>query len=162
LEQFKPERGVQRLHLRLNIYGMDIAHVWYEAAGKDVMSGIRLLKFLFMKGKTMTTPSNTPRANEATTTTGPSSSSMGTLRDQAQEAGRDVAHRVQQVGEEIAEKAQHLKQHGREIASEYYQQGREQAAIWEHQLEEQIREKPIQSLLIAGGIGLLLGLLCRR
>lgn len=110
----------------------------------------------------MTTPYNTTRASEATTATGPSSSSMETLRDQAQEAGRDVAHRVQQVGEEIAEKAQHLGQYGKEIASEYYQQGREQAAVWEHQLEQQVREKPIQSLLIAGGIGLLLGILCRR
>ena len=110
----------------------------------------------------MTTPYNPARANESTTTTAPSSSSMETLRDQAQEAGRDVAQRVQQVGEEIAERAQHLGQQGKEVASEYYQQGRQQAAIWEHQLEQHIREKPIQSLLIAGGIGLLLGILCRR
>ena len=110
----------------------------------------------------MSTPYNTTRANEATTTTGPSSSSMEALRDQAQEAGRDVAHRVRQVGEEIAEKAQYLGEHGKEIAADYYEQGRQQAAIWEHELEQQIREKPIQSILIAGGIGLLLGILCRR
>lgn len=110
----------------------------------------------------MATPYDPARANEATTTTAPSSSSIGTLRDQAQEAGREVAHKVQQVGEEIAEKAQHLGEHSKEIMSEYYQQGRQQAAAWEHQLEQQIREKPIQSLLIAGGIGLLLGILCRR
>jgi ElaB/YqjD/DUF883 family membrane-anchored ribosome-binding protein len=126
------------------------------------MPNIQLLKLIFMKGRIMTTPHNTARPNEATTTTGPSSSSIDTLRNQAQEAGREVAHRVQQVGEEIAEKAQYLSEHGKEIASEYYQQGRQQATVWEHQLEQQIREKPIQSLLIAGGIGLLLGILCRR
>jgi len=69
---------------------------------------------------------------------------------------------MQQVREDIAEKAQHLGEQGRELASEYYRQGRQQAAIWEHELEQQIREKPLQSLLIAGGIGVLLGLLLRR
>jgi ElaB/YqjD/DUF883 family membrane-anchored ribosome-binding protein len=78
------------------------------------------------------------------------------------EAGRDVAQRVRQVREEIAEKAQYLGEHGKEIASDYYAQGRQQAAIWEHELEQRIREKPLQSILIAGGIGLLLGILSRR
>jgi len=36
---------------------------------------------------------------------------MEAIRDHAQEAGRDVAHRVRQVGEEIAEKAQYLGEH---------------------------------------------------
>jgi ElaB/YqjD/DUF883 family membrane-anchored ribosome-binding protein len=48
------------------------------------------------------------------------------------------------------------------VASDYYQQGREQAIVWQEQLEQQIREKPIQSLLIAGGVGVLLGILLRR
>ena len=45
---------------------------------------------------------------------------------------------------------------------EYYQQGREKVQVLEQTLEAQIRAKPIQSLLIAGGIGLLLGLLWNR
>jgi len=94
-------------------------------------------------------------------TTG-SSPSAESLRRQTQEAGRDVAHKVQQVGEDIAERAQQLGEQGRELASEYYRQGRQQAAVWERELEQQIREKPMQSLLIAGGVGLLLGLLFRR
>jgi ElaB/YqjD/DUF883 family membrane-anchored ribosome-binding protein len=49
-----------------------------------------------------------------------------------------------------------------EIASEYYQQGREQVLALEQTIEAQIRDKPIQSLLIAGGVGLLIGFLCRR
>lgn len=110
----------------------------------------------------MTTPYSAATNHEAATTTGPSSRPMETLRDQAREAGREVAHKAQQVGEDIAEKAEHLSEHGKEVASEYYQQGRQQAVAWEQQLEEQIREKPIQSLFIAGGIGLLLGILWRR
>jgi ElaB/YqjD/DUF883 family membrane-anchored ribosome-binding protein len=33
---------------------------------------------------------------------------------------------------------------------------------WQQQLESQVREKPLQSLLMAAGIGLLFGLLKRR
>lgn len=110
----------------------------------------------------MTTSRDTATTHAPTTTTAQPSSPVETLRGQAQEAGQEVAHKVQQVGDEIIEKAQQLGEQGKEIASEYYQQGRQQAAIWEGQLEQQIREKPIQSLCIAGGIGLLLGLLCRR
>ena len=108
----------------------------------------------------MTTPYNPEMPQETTTASSPSS--IENLRDQAQEAGREVAQKVHQVGEDIADKAHYLGEQGKAIASEYYQQGRQQAADWERQLEQQIREKPIQSLLIAGGIGLLLGILCRR
>jgi ElaB/YqjD/DUF883 family membrane-anchored ribosome-binding protein len=111
-----------------------------------------MIIFLLMKGQPMTTSHDTAQP----------SNSVETLRGQAQEAGQEVAHKVQQVGKEMVEKAQQLGEQGKEIVSEYYQQGRQQAAAWEDQLQQQIREKPIQSLFIAGGIGLLLGLLCRR
>jgi ElaB/YqjD/DUF883 family membrane-anchored ribosome-binding protein len=41
-------------------------------------------------------------------------------------------------------------------------QGREYIHTWPTQLEQQVREKPLQSVLMATGIGLLLGLLWRR
>jgi ElaB/YqjD/DUF883 family membrane-anchored ribosome-binding protein len=41
-------------------------------------------------------------------------------------------------------------------------QGREYIRTWPAQLEQQVQEKPLQSLLMATGIGLLLGLLWRR
>jgi ElaB/YqjD/DUF883 family membrane-anchored ribosome-binding protein len=118
--------------------------------------------FLLMKGQPMTTSHDTGTTHDPTTTTAQPSNPVETLRGQAQEAGQEVAHKVQQVGKEMVEKAQQLGEQGKEIVSEYYQQGRQQAAAWEDQLQQQIREKPIQSLFIAGGIGLLLGLLCRR
>ena len=62
----------------------------------------------------------------------------------------------------LRDQAQELGEQGKELASEYYQQGRDQALVWQKQLEQHICEKPIQSLVVAGGIGLLLGLLWRR
>jgi ElaB/YqjD/DUF883 family membrane-anchored ribosome-binding protein len=81
---------------------------------------------------------------------------------QAQEAERGNAHKVQATRKDVTRKAQELGEQGKELASEYYQQGRDQALIWQKQLQQHIREKPLQSLAVAGGIGLLLGLLWRR
>jgi ElaB/YqjD/DUF883 family membrane-anchored ribosome-binding protein len=79
-----------------------------------------------------------------------------------QDTGRDIASQIQDAGHEIASRAQAFSAEGQQLASEYYQQGREQALEWQKQLEQHIREKPIQSLCIAGGIGVLLGWLLRR
>jgi ElaB/YqjD/DUF883 family membrane-anchored ribosome-binding protein len=49
-----------------------------------------------------------------------------------------------------------------ETASQYYEQGRQQLAGLEQSLEENIRAKPLQAVLLATGIGLLLGLLWRK
>ena len=43
-----------------------------------------------------------------------------------------------------------------------YEQGREQIDALEHSLEENIWAKPLPSVLLATGIGLLLGLLWRK
>lgn len=100
--------------------------------------------------------------NETTGTSPQAAGSDETLRDKAQEAGREVAGKFQEAGQEVARQAQRLGAYGQTAASDYYQQGRDQAAVWQEQLEQQIREKPIQSLLIAGGVGVLLGILLRR
>jgi ElaB/YqjD/DUF883 family membrane-anchored ribosome-binding protein len=79
-----------------------------------------------------------------------SSSSTG-RREGMQDAGQEMSHKVQEMARQ-----------GQEAAAEYYQQGREQVLAWQQQLEHQVREKPMQSLLVAAGIGLLFGLLRRR
>lgn len=73
-----------------------------------------------------------------------------------------VRDKVQEAGAQVREKAQELRSQVQEVAAEYYAQGRERALEVEQTLEARIREKPLQSLLIAGGVGLLIGLLCRR
>src|SRR5438094_655821 len=50
----------------------------------------------------------------------------------------------------------------RDQASQYYDQGRQRAQEWEESLENYIHEKPLQAVLIAAGVGVLLGLLWKR
>jgi len=67
-----------------------------------------------------------------------------------------------ETGKEMRDPAQELMTQGKEVAAEYYEEGRNQVIAWQQQLEDQVREKPLQSLLMAAGVGLLLGLLRRR
>ena len=79
--------------------------------------------------------------------------------------GRNTTERyenMQDTAKEMRDKAQELMTQGKEVAAEYYEEGRNQVLAWQQQLENQVREKPIQSVLIAAGIGLLYGLLRRR
>ncbi len=73
------------------------------------------------------------------------------MKDKAAEVGRNVRDAVR-------EKYEDIKDH----ASDYYDQGRAKAREWEGALEDYIRDYPLQSLLIAAGAGVLLGMLLRR
>jgi ElaB/YqjD/DUF883 family membrane-anchored ribosome-binding protein len=76
----------------------------------------------------------------------------------AQERGTQGRDTAQEVSAQVTETARHVG----ETASQAYEQGRQQLAGWEQSLEENIRAKPLQSVLVATGIGLLLGLLWRK
>jgi ElaB/YqjD/DUF883 family membrane-anchored ribosome-binding protein len=107
-----------------------------------------------MKGVYMVEEHRSPSVSEpvgASTSVGRASSSAQEWRQQIQETGKEVRHNVQELATQ-----------GKEVAAEYYEEGRERVLAWQQQLENQVREKPIQSLLIAAGIGLLFGLLKRR
>ena len=67
-----------------------------------------------------------------------------------------------ETGKEMRDQAQELIAQGKEVAADYYEEGRNQVLAWQQQLEHQVREKPLQSLLVAAGVGLLFGLLRRR
>jgi ElaB/YqjD/DUF883 family membrane-anchored ribosome-binding protein len=69
---------------------------------------------------------------------------------------------AEETGKEMRDQAQELIAQGKEVAAEYYEEGRNHVLAWQRQLEYQVREKPLQSLLMAAGVGLLLGLLRRR
>jgi ElaB/YqjD/DUF883 family membrane-anchored ribosome-binding protein len=69
---------------------------------------------------------------------------------------------MQETGKEIRAQTQELMTQGKEMATAYYEEGRNQVLAWQQQLETQVREKPLQSILIAAGVGLLFGLLRRR
>jgi ElaB/YqjD/DUF883 family membrane-anchored ribosome-binding protein len=77
--------------------------------------------------------------------------------------GHDTAERhMQETGKDMRNQAQEMMKQGKDVAAEYYEEGRNQVLAWQQQLETQVREKPLQSLLIAAGVGLLFGLLRRR
>jgi ElaB/YqjD/DUF883 family membrane-anchored ribosome-binding protein len=71
------------------------------------------------------------------------------------------AHR-QEPAPERRDQAQALMTQGKEVAAASYTEGRNQLRAWQQHLENQIREKPLQSVLLAAGVGLLYVLLRRR
>ena len=68
----------------------------------------------------------------------------------------------QDMGTQVKETMQDMGTQVKETMTEYYEQGRESLQDLNQTLEAQIRERPLQTLLVAGGIGLLLGLFWRR
>jgi ElaB/YqjD/DUF883 family membrane-anchored ribosome-binding protein len=96
----------------------------------------------------------------ATRTPGTPGTQASTRQD-----GHDTAERHdrgQETGKDMRDTAQELTRQGKEMAAAYYEEGRNQVSAWQQQLETQVREKPLQSILIAAGVGLLFGLLRRR
>ena len=53
-------------------------------------------------------------------------------------------------------------QNVKDSATEYYEAGRDKAMEWESQIEDYVRERPIKSLLMAAGVGALLGIIWKR
>jgi len=91
------------------------------------------------------------------------------LRDKAEEMGTHIRHKAEEIGSQLRDKAQDMSTQAQELGtqaketiSEYYEQGRETLQALPQTIAAQIRARPLEALLVAGGIGLLLGLLWRR
>jgi ElaB/YqjD/DUF883 family membrane-anchored ribosome-binding protein len=85
------------------------------------------------------------------------------------EVGAQVRERAQEAGAQVRDKAQEMVHQGQEMvrqgadtASAYYQQGRKQVEAVENTLEDAIRAKPLQSIFMAAGIGMFMGLLLKK
>jgi ElaB/YqjD/DUF883 family membrane-anchored ribosome-binding protein len=107
-----------------------------------------------MKGMSMAEMPSSPRPSAA----------QGTPAAPRQE-GHDTTGQhdhTQETGKESRDQAQALMTQGKEVAAEYYEEGRNQVLAWQQHLKNQVREKPLQSVLIAAGVGLLYALLRRR
>src|SRR4051812_19421744 len=103
--------------------------------------------------------SHMSRMNESTGGAGDTTSTGGqSLKDSAGQVSQSLRDMGGQVRDQAGEKYNQL----REQAADYYQQGRQRAEEWEQGLEQYVQEKPIQSLLIAAGVGMLLGILWKR
>jgi ElaB/YqjD/DUF883 family membrane-anchored ribosome-binding protein len=84
------------------------------------------------------------------------------MREKAQGMGTQMAEKATETGDYLSHKAQELGTQAQELGAQYYEQGRASLRDLNRTVEGQIRERPIEALLVAGGIGLILGLLWRR
>jgi len=82
----------------------------------------------------------------------------GQLKDSASQVGEDLRNLGSQARDAATQSYEQLRQQ----ASEYYETGRQRATEMEQSLEQYVQEKPIQSLLIAAGVGMLLGMIWKR
>ena len=80
------------------------------------------------------------------------------LRNQMSKVGEDIS----ELGSTAREAAQEKIAHVRGTMADYYKQGKTKAQELEHTVEDQIRAHPIQAVLVAAGVGLVIGLLFRR
>ena len=84
------------------------------------------------------------------------------VQERAQEMGAQVRDWAQEKGSQIKEGAQDAIQQVGTSASQLAEMGRDTMNQLEKGLEDRIRHKPLQSVLIAAGVGMLLGLLWKR
>lgn len=82
--------------------------------------------------------------------------------DKMREMGSQARQAATQKYEELRNAATEKYEQFRDTAKEYYEHGRERATEWEHGIEDYVREKPVQALLMAAGVGVILGLLWKR
>ncbi len=78
------------------------------------------------------------------------------------ETAAQVGENLRNLGGQVRDTATQQYEQMRDQATEYYEQGRQRALDMEQSLEQYVQEKPIQSLLIAAGVGMLLGILWKR
>ena len=78
------------------------------------------------------------------------------------ETATQVGENIRDMGTQVRDMATERYGQLRDQAQNYYQQGRERATEWEQSLENYVHEKPIQAVLMAAGVGVLLGLLWKR
>jgi ElaB/YqjD/DUF883 family membrane-anchored ribosome-binding protein len=88
------------------------------------------------------------------------------VKETAQDMGTYVKGTVQDVGTYVKETVQDMGTQAKETmqaaGTQVYEQGRESLQDLNRTLEGQIRQRPLQALLVAGGIGVLLGFLWQR
>jgi ElaB/YqjD/DUF883 family membrane-anchored ribosome-binding protein len=89
---------------------------------------------------------------------GQGGSASGNLSDTAAQVGQNIRDLGQQARDVATEQYEQYRQQ----AQEYYEQGREKAREMQHSLEQYVQDQPVKSLLIAAGVGMLLGILWKR
>jgi ElaB/YqjD/DUF883 family membrane-anchored ribosome-binding protein len=86
----------------------------------------------------------------------------GHAADNLKDKAAEVTENLRDIGGHVREAAGEKYDQLRQQAGDYYREGREKAQEFEHNLETYVQEKPLQAILIAAGVGMLLGLLWKR
>src|SRR5580704_11502797 len=86
----------------------------------------------------------------------------GHAGENLREKASEVKQNLRDIGGQVRDAANEKYEQVREQAGDFYRHGRETAQEWEHSLESFVQEKPLQAVLIAAGVGMLLGLLWKR
>jgi ElaB/YqjD/DUF883 family membrane-anchored ribosome-binding protein len=84
--------------------------------------------------------------------------SQADLRDAASQVGENLRDLGGQVRDAARDKYEQVSGDARA----FYDQGRDMAHEWEEGIESFVRDKPLQAVLIAAGVGLLLGTFWKR
>ena len=108
-----------------------------------------------------------PQSYEKPSTLGTQVQHIGTqVKETVQAAGTQVKETAQDVGTYVKETAQdvgtQVKETVQAAGTQVYEQGRDSLQDLNRIIEGQIRQRPLQALLVAGGIGVLLGFLWQR
>jgi ElaB/YqjD/DUF883 family membrane-anchored ribosome-binding protein len=82
---------------------------------------------------------------------------MSTTRDRLGAQAQEVSKDLKEMGGIVRDAAQEKLGQVRENANEYYEQGRDKVHGAMSNFEHYVRERPVRSVLIAAGIGLLFG-----
>jgi ElaB/YqjD/DUF883 family membrane-anchored ribosome-binding protein len=77
--------------------------------------------------------------------------------DRLGQQAKDVGANLKEMGNSVKDAAQEQIERVRDTAADYYEQGRERFMEAEDSFEEYVREHPIKSVLIALGVGYLIG-----
>ena len=82
---------------------------------------------------------------------------MSTTSDRLGAQAKTVSSDLKEMGHIVTDAAQEKFGQVRENATEYYEQGRDKIHGVLDGFEQYVRERPVKSILIAAGIGLLYG-----
>lgn len=90
------------------------------------------------------------------------SSSMKHSTEELKATTHAIKEDVVKLGRITRDMAQETVGHLKENANEYYHQGMEKAQHWEKDLEGRIQKNPLKAVLIAAGIGLVVGAIWKK
>ena len=85
----------------------------------------------------------------------PGEENFGNGKDQIVQGAQEIAH---SISDKVQETANQVTEAGGKALNEISRQGSEQA----HRVEKFIREEPMKAVLVATGLGMLVGALLRR